>query len=828
MRKLLLISAAVIGVLILALIGLFTYAARNLNSIIEANQALLLAKASDALGRQVQAQQITASLGWGIGLSVKSVQVADDPRFSQLPFVQVGEVSCKVALIPLLARRLDITRLTLEQPIVRVIRDSNGELNVSSLGKKGKEQASPPSNSRPAQNNTPNMPSGQGLMVEKPAKTGSEKAALQRVSVANLAVQDGQVVYQDATPGSMPIKIGNADLEVEGFSPDSPFKVLLNLALMSDVQNVKASGKVGPLIHDGVIDAKQIPFDMKMTIGPLTLDRLRGIPQLRGKIPAKLSMPDPVSLQARTGGTVDAVSFEVDADLSSSRIVYLGVFNKPDGMLLKVKAAGHRRGTALEVSQANLELADLQAKASKIVLDSGTVSARVDTNRFSLESLSKTIAAMAKYDASGKAEAHVDVRTVKDNPPDVNGTVTLAGVSIKPQGAKIPGVSDINSNVKLAGNSATIEPTTFATGGAHGTFEARVESLQPLHASYSLKADDIRLEQFVPKRPANEELRQVSVSGTAGQSSGALDVSAQVSSTSGLVADVPYQNLALTADYGADRAQIHSLNLSAFGGTIAAVADATLGAQPAFNATLDTNNIDLQQALTAQKAKLADSLRGQLTGEIKVSGRGRKFDEIKPTLQGAGQMAIKNGKLIGINLGAEALDKVKGIPGIESLLSPNVIARHPSLFKDRDTELNQASLSFVLQGPRMTTHDLTVASSDYTMLGDGWLDMDKNIDLAAHILMSKEFSSDLRADRKNVVYLEDQDGQIDIPVIIRGALPKPSIQPNIQALAQRAASQALQKRGSKLLDKFLGKGGDSQPSGGAKPVNPLDQLKKLF
>jgi hypothetical protein len=108
-------------------------------------------------------------------------------------------------------------------------------------------------------------------------------------------------------------------------------------------------------------------------------------------------------------------------------------------------------------------------------------------------------------------------------------------------------------------------------------------------------------------------------------------------------------------------------------------------------------------------------------------------------------------------------------------------------FKERDTELDQATLSFVLQ-VRKTTHDLTVLSPDYNKPGDGWFDMEKNVDLSAHVLMSKQFSTDLRADRKNVVYLEDQDGQLDIPVIIRGQLPKPSILPDIQALAQRATS----------------------------------------
>ena len=830
MRKLLIIAAVVIGVLVLAVAGIFIYAALNLNSLVQARQAYLLAKASDALGRQVQAQDISVSLGWGVGLTVKSVQIADDPRFSQEPFVQVGQVSCKVALLPLLGRKLEITRLTLEQPVVRVIRNSAGQLNVESLGKKGTAQApAPPSASPPQQNNTPSASVGPGLMVAKPAKSGNEGAALERVAVNNLAVADGQLVYQDQSLGNQPLKVGDADLEVEGFNPDSAFKIDFKLALLSDVQNFKASGKVGPLLHDGVVEPKQVPFDIKMIIGPVTLDRLRVIPQLHAKIPAKLSMPDPVSFQARVGGTVDAASFEVSTDLTSSRILYLGTFNKPAGMILKLKATGQRRGNDLSVSQGNLTLADLQAKATNIALAPGSVSARLDTNRFGLDALTKTVAAMAKYDASGNAEAHVDVRIVNDQATNVNGTATLANVSLKPEGAKVPGVSDINSTVKLAGNSATIEPTTFATGGAHGTLEAHADSLQPLHATYSVKADDIKVEQFAPKRPANEELRQLAMSGNASQSAGAIDISAQLSSASGLVAGVPYQNLALSADYAGQRAKIQSLSLSAFGGTIAAVADATLGPQPSFVATLNTDNIDLQKALTAEKAKMADTLRGQLTGQVSVAGRGSKFEEIKPTLQGSGNMSLKNGKLVGINLGAETLKKVKGIPGIDSLITPNVIARHPSLFKDKDTEITQASLSFVLQGPRMTTHDLTVASPDYKLLGDGWLDMDKNIDMSAHVLMSREFSADLRADRKNVVYLEDQQGQIDIPVIITGALPKPSILPNIQALAQRAASQLLQKRGGKFLGKFLGGGGgEGGAPSGSKPANPLDQLKKLF
>jgi hypothetical protein len=66
---------------------------------------------------------------------------------------------------------------------------------------------------------------------------------------------------------------------------------------------------------------------------------------------------------------------------------------------------------------------------------------------------------------------------------------------------------------------------------------------------------------------------------------------------------------------------------------------------------------------------------------------------------------------------------------------------------------------------------------------------------------------------------------VDIPVQISGQLPKPSVQPDIQFLAQRAAGHLVQKQASKLFDKYLG--GDSK--NGSSGSNPLGgALNKLF
>jgi hypothetical protein len=300
-------------------------------------------------------------------------------------------------------------------------------------------------------------------------------------------------------------------------------------------------------------------------------------------------------------------------------------------------------------------------------------------------------------------------------------------------------------------------------------------------------------------------------------------------------------------------ARVTTLKLKAFSGDIAAAGNTRLAAAAPMEASINFTNLDVQQALDSQKSKAAGIVRGTLSGSVNVAGKTGSFDQMKPTLKGGGKLTLVNGKLVGVNVGGQALKKVQNLPAIGNLVPDAVVRNHPELFSNPDTDIKQASLSFVLEGPRITSHDIRVDTVDYNLLGDGWFDMDKNIDLAARIVLSAQFSKELIEQKKNVAYVANQDGQIDIPIQIVGQLPKPAVIPNAAELAQRAGTHAVQAQGQKYLGKVFGKkglpgglskflGGDSggddnsgagnggAPAGGSNPPakNPLDQLKKLF
>ncbi|HKV53075.1 MAG TPA: AsmA-like C-terminal domain-containing protein [Candidatus Binataceae bacterium] len=799
MKKLLTIVAAIVGLGFIAIVAIVVYAYFNLNSIIAANRSYILARASDALGRPVQAQDIKATIGWGVEMDVTGVQVADDPSFSQLAFLQASDVNVSVELLPLLSRSLKVTSLLVKRPQLRVIRDRTGRLNLTTLGTRSGTPAGP----KPGRG-------GAG---------GSSAGGLAALTVRSLKIEDGSLSYQDQRSGGPPLQISHFALAINNFSATAPFDLAVSMAALGTTTDFSVSGKVGPLMENGAIDPNAVPLDLNASAGPLALGQLTALPELADRIPSELSISRPLIIDARVGGTVGAPKIDTGVDLSTAHVVYPGIFDKQEGVPFKFSGSATRAGDAIRISDADLTLAALKAKIRDVNLNKSNLAAHVDTNSFDLASVAKTLTAAGKYNPTGHAEIHANVSIV-NHQPSLTGDMMLTDVNAAMPGNVSTMASGCSGPIRMTGNSAKVGPLSFNLGSQPARIAAEVQSLRPLRGSYELNAALVKIGELVPSRASlGEQVSQLVLKGTVNRAeNGEIAGAANLSSASGTVANVPYSNLTLAVLLNQRRVTIESLDLGAFDGKVGASGVASLAADRSFNLKFNASNIDVQKALAAEKAKAANTLRGILTGSVQVAGAGTSLDRIKPTLRGQGGGRLVNGKLVGVNVVAEALKKVNNLPAIGALVPSGVVARHPELFRSNDTDIERASLTFTLQGPRLTTHDLNIAAADYSVLGDGWFDMDKNLDVAARILMSKAFSSELVAAKRNISYLTNSDGRVEIPLRVAGQLPKPAIVPDVGPLVQRAAGHALENK----LGSFLG-GGKGGGSG-----NPLKDLRGLF
>src|ERR1700677_1318018 len=88
-----------------------------------------------SLGRKVSIGKLELSV-WSGGLVATNTSVADDPAFSNQPFIQADNVKIGVELLPLIfSRALHIRGFSLTAPKVQLLRAANGTWNYSTIGK---------------------------------------------------------------------------------------------------------------------------------------------------------------------------------------------------------------------------------------------------------------------------------------------------------------------------------------------------------------------------------------------------------------------------------------------------------------------------------------------------------------------------------------------------------------------------------------------------------------------------------------------------------------------------------------------------------------------
>jgi AsmA protein len=208
-----------------------------------------------ALGRKVELGDLSLSILGG-KVSAANIRIADDPAFSQSPFLTAKSLEIGVELMPLIfSQQLNITGLTLDQPSIVLLSGPNGKWNFSSLID---------TSSRPA------PPSG-----------GSPSGKL---SVEELRVTDGKLIVGKVNSPTKPFTIDDVNIEVKNFSSTTQFPFTLSAELPGS-GSLNVEGKAGPLTPAGV------PLQASLIIQKLDLAALAdpslglgGIGNLDGKL----------------------------------------------------------------------------------------------------------------------------------------------------------------------------------------------------------------------------------------------------------------------------------------------------------------------------------------------------------------------------------------------------------------------------------------------------------------------------------------------------------------------------------------------------------------
>jgi AsmA protein len=199
----------------------------------------------DALNRKVQLQDIRLTIWPRIGARVAGFAVLDDPAFGSGPFTSLTSLDVGVKLMPLLSGKVEVEEIALRNPEITVIKNKNGVLNVSTLGRTGVAAPATPSRAP--------VPSAEG-----PLKI------LALLAVDRVSVEGGKMTYRDLSATS-PTEYTLQDLELLLKSVRLGQTPRLHLATLVQPLNtpVTLDGTFGPLRETTDIDS----INMQLALG---------------------------------------------------------------------------------------------------------------------------------------------------------------------------------------------------------------------------------------------------------------------------------------------------------------------------------------------------------------------------------------------------------------------------------------------------------------------------------------------------------------------------------------------------------------------------------
>lgn len=578
--------------------------------------------------------------------------------------------------------------------------------------------------------------------------------------------------------------------------------------------DLAASG-INPLAP---VDVGAVALRGSVEAGPLSLASLREVAGTAGVARPELAMDGTMVASASLEGTVQELAIDGSIDVTEGAVAFGESFNKPSGVPLRASLRGQYRRASLQVESAGVRLQDADLTGS------GTLSAEhidmtVRADAVDVSSLARLLPALAALSPSGKVavEATVKGRATGGAIPAVDGTITLTNGGAKLAQLPQP-VHDARATIVLSGASARVEKASFKVGRSVIEASARAQQLAPLDLTYRVSSDRIWREDFQapsgPAMPREEMLDNVVASGRVWRDAQApatapVDHEGTVTSAGGVIANLDYTDL--TAKMRSDGADIviESFSAKSLDGTVAGYGRVQpTVVPPRFDIHTEVKKVDLAKYFQYKFPTMANVIEGRIDLSVNLAGAGKTWEEVSSTLEGDGGAVVIRGALLNVNLANELIAGIRSLPLVPANLDERLRAKHPHLFGGNSTAFENLDGEFRITGGKIATDDLFLKAADFYVKGDGWLGFDRTLNLKTSFVFSEAVSRDIVRELPIAKYLQNAEGRIVLPLVLRGDVVKPSIVPDSDAIGAAFQRGAVDEGRGRLRDEIKDRLGD--------------------
>lgn len=274
------------------------------------------------------------------------------------------------------------------------------------------------------------------------------------------------------------------------------------------------------------------------------------------------------------------------------------------------------------------------------------------------------------------------------------------------------------------------------------------------------------------------------ITGNAAGNDATINISSPVINTANIPVALPLKkpveikDLKITAEVRGQETKLNSLSFQLFDGEIKGQGKMIAGSDtPPFKGSIALQGLQLGPALKAV-AETPVSISGTAGADLSLLGKGFSMPDLTKALEGTGHLAVKDGKIEGVNILQEVASALK-VAGI-------------SLGEAKATAFSTIETDLAIKQGVINVQRLLMDSHDFQATGGGTIGFDQRLNLAVNLNLSQEVSQKIAA-ASSVVKFAMKDGRLSLPLTIAGTTQVPSYGVDVKGLTGKVQEQVKKK-----------------------------------
>jgi len=775
--------------------------------------ALLRGQLAKSLRREARIADVSVRLWPPVRLAARGFELAEPGGFARGATVKVGSLDLDLDVLPLLARRLVVRSLTLEQPTLHLVLRADGTTNLDSL------LAAAPGAGSPADASPP-----MDLAVRSFVVRGGEVLVDDLNAKRRIFLGLDTRLSLSAAGGSRFATKGRTSLSRVALGPlTARGPAELNRALAKLVWTIEHDGRFDGARNTLELERLALGFGRaRVTLAGAIADpgpraaldlRVKGEDLDLGDVLGYLAAADARALNGIRGGGRAAFDLRVTGRtgpgllpaLTGTLSVAEGSFRYPgspagvDGLAFTARFAPDRitvddlrarvAGQALRAQLAVSRFADPEAR---FALEGG----------LDLEALSQLLAPKGTK-LTGRAELSVRGSGRLKDPGGIvlDGRATLANASL--ESPALPKKAEaISAAFQFSPERATVRGLTARSGQSSFELDASVTrplallgrpgKVAPAGLTFTLKSPYLDLAELLPPGPGGP----LALNAKGGGRVEIARLRNQKLDVEDVVANVAVEPAVIS---------VPSFALRGYGGAV--TGSARFGfqdpANPSFAVKGRADTVEVDRFLSAWSPA-----RGIVTGvastDFDLSGDGMRPEQLKTSLTALGLALVAEGKL--------------GGPVMEAIATAT---RTPGL---REVRFRDLRLPFRVEHGRVVTDSVRFGGGAGQWQASGAVGFDGALDYAVSATLPKEFAGRGAQNALAAGLLGDDQGRLLLDLRVSGSARAPRVALNSQVMRDRLAGKAsnlLREQRARLGETLLRSSGLApRDSGAADSARP--------